>query len=540
MGQRAVELYDTTLRDGTQGEGINFSVLDKLDIARVLVSLGIHYIEGGWPGSNPKDIEFFQRVGELPEVWARVAAFGSTCRKGVPAAEDRQVQLLIESGAPTVTIFGKTWSLHVERALRTTREENLRMIRDTVATLVAAGRRVIYDAEHFFDGYQGSLRAAGDSAYALETLRTAWDAGAECLVLCDTNGGTLPQDVARIVREVRSALPEVRLGIHTHNDSGCAVANALLAVAEGCCQVQGTINGYGERCGNANLCSIIPSLQIKLGCDCLSEDALRRLTWLSRYVDEIANVTHDDRQAYVGGCAFAHKGGIHVSAVQREGATYEHVPPETVGNAQRVLVSELAGVSNLREKFRGLLGEDPERARAVLDQIKQREHEGYSYEAAEASLDILIRKLTGQHRSFFERRGFRVISGRYGPAAAHERAVTEAIVRVGLPDGTEEHVAADGDGPVNALDRALRKALYRQYPVLSEVTLEDFKVRIVNSAAGTAAKVRVLIEWRDHHEHRWATIGVSENIIEASWDALVDGIDYKLQQWNSTQSETRV
>jgi len=517
-----IEILDTTLRDGAQTSGVTFSVDDKLRIARVLDDLGIPYIEGGWPGSNPKDEEFFARARSLRFRHARIVAFGATRRKGIRAPDDPSLRAIVRSGAKTACIFGKSWLLHVYKTLRTTPDENLAMISESVAFLRARGLEVIYDAEHFFDGY------AADPAYAVRTIAAALQAGAACAVLCDTNGGTLPEEVGRTVRALREDLARIngvepRLGIHAHNDAECAVANSLTAVAAGCVHVQGTMNGLGERCGNANLCSVIPALELKMGRRVLPAGSLCRLTEASRAVDEIANLIPDERRPYVGANAFAHKAGVHASAVARDSRSYEHVRPESVGNARRILVSELAGRANLMLTRTGMrLQLDEEHLGAVVKAIKQKEFEGYSYENAEGSFALLVHAMTRPGAPLFETRGFRVIMER----DAAGRLTTEATVRLTV-GGREEHVVADGDGPVNALDAALRKALERYYPRLRSTKLTDFKVRVVNPAAGTAAKVRVNIQSRDGASS-WTTVGVSENIIEASWEALTDAIAYRL------------
>ncbi len=514
-----VEIYDTTLRDGSQGEGITFSVEDKIRIARRLDEFGMDLIEGGWPGSNPKDVMFFAQMRGVSLRHARLAAFGSTRRAGVRAEDDQQLRALLEAETPVITIFGKSWGEHVRYALRTTLEENLEMIADSVAFLRRSVPTVIYDAEHFFDGY----RASAD--YALQCLRAAHEAGAERLVLCDTNGGTLPHDVVEIVRQVVTALPEALIGIHTHNDAGCAVANALAAVREGALHVQGTVNGYGERCGNCDLISVVAALRLKLGYDCLLPDSLGHITALSQYVDEIANLTPDSRRAYVGRSAFAHKGGVHADAVLK-GASYEHITPEAVGNSRRLLVSELAGSSSIAGKAEeygiDLNRKSPE-ARALLHAVAEREHEGYSYEGAEASFELLLMQAIGSYRSPFTLKGYRCIVEKRGH---DQEPITEATVKVEV-NTVERLTVAEGDGPVHALDSALRRALLDFYPEVAHIKLTDFKVRVVNTRAGTAAKVRVIIDSTDG-EHSWSTVGVSTNMIEASWHALVDSVVYGL------------
>ncbi len=518
MGGR-VDLYDTTLRDGTQAEDVAFSVADKVRIARRLDELGVRYIEGGWPGSNPRDIEFFDAMRREPLATARLAAFGSTRRSRLKAADDPNLQALLRAETPVVTIFGKSWDFHVREALRISLEENLELIHDSVRFLKERVGEVVYDAEHVFDGH------AASPEYAMKTLEAAASAGADVLVLCDTNGGTMVRRVADLTAEVLGRFGRP-VGIHPHNDAELAVANALAAVEAGARHVQGTINGFGERCGNANLVSIIPNLQLKLGYDVVTPAQLGRLREVSRYVYELANVAPLKRQPYVGDSAFAHKGGVHVSAVRRNARTYEHVEPGRVGNRSRVLVSDLSGKSNILAKAAelgiDLAGKDPV-VQEVLERIKALEHKGYQFEGAEGSFELLMKRALGRHGPAFELVGFRVISERRSP---EEPTLAEATVMVKV-EGQVEHTAAIGDGPVNALDRALRKALERFYPELREVRLLDYKVRILNGREGTAAVTRVLIESGDH-EDKWSTVGVSENIIQASWEALIDAIEYKI------------
>ncbi len=514
-----VEIYDTTLRDGSQGEGINFSVMDKLRIADKLDAFGIHYIEGGWPGSNPKDIEFFAEARRRKFKHARLAAFGSTRRKGVAVESDDQVRLLLEANTPVVTIFGKTWLLHVKEVLRTTPDENLAMIGDTVRFLKDNGKFVIYDAEHAFDGYKD------DPEYALATWQAAEKAGAEFVVLCDTNGGTLPREVAAITAAARGKLT-TRLGIHTHDDIGLGVANALAAVEAGATHVQGTMNGYGERTGNCNLTSVIPNIALKMKKACVPERSLAQLRELSQFVDEIANFRHNPRQPWVGQTAFAHKGGMHVNAVQKVARSFEHVDPAVVGNRRRVLVSDLAGRSNIVMKAQELgfrVTNDTPELKTILARIKELEHEGFEFEAAEASLALLISRALKHEELPFGVDAYHVSMRRDGPSSICEATVK---VRVGSEGG---HTVAEGDGPVNALDKALRAALVKFYPPLKKVVLTDYKVRILESSSGTGARTRVLIQSTDG-KREWGTVGVNDNIIEASLQALVDSMEYALMR----------
>jgi 2-isopropylmalate synthase len=518
---RLVKVYDTTLRDGTQGEGVAFSMEDKVRIVQRLDAIGIHYIEGGWPGSNPKDIRFFRRIQDVPLKQAKVAAFGSTRRPGVAPESDPNLQALVEAATPVATIFGKSWDFHVAEALGTTLEENLVMITDSVGFLLRHFEEVIYDAEHFFDGFKRNRE------YALRTLRAAEEGGAHILVLCDTNGGTLPHEITEIIREVKRHV-KTPLGIHVHNDAECGVANSLTAVSEGVDHVQGTINGYGERCGNANLVSVIPSLMLKMKLRCLPEGSLRELRDVSRFVSELANRKPWQHQPFVGDSAFAHKGGIHVSAVLKHPETYEHINPELVGNHRRVLVSELAGQSNIlwKAKEYGIdLEKSTPETRQILEMLKQLEDQGFQFEGAEASFELLMERALGNHKPYFELEGFRVVvETRKGDT----EPIAEATVRLKVK-GIPEHTAAIGNGPVNALDHALRKALEEFYPNLREMSLIDYKVRILDESKGTGAKTRVLITSGDGDE-TWGTVGVADNIIEASWQALVDSIEYKLRR----------
>jgi len=514
-----ITLYDTTLRDGTQREGLSLSVEDKLRVASRLDDLGIDYIEGGFPGSNPKDIEFFERARDLQLSHAVITAFGSTRRKDVAAADDEGLRALVESGCSVLCIFGKAWPLHVTETLRTTLEENLAMVADSVRFLKDAGRTVFFDAEHFFDGYKA------DPDYALAVCRAAADAGADAVVLCDTNGGTLPQEVARIVGAVAAAI-DAPLGIHAHNDAACAVANTLVAVDAGCVQVQGTMNGYGERTGNADLVSIIPALSLKMGLiTAVDPHRLILLAEISNFVAETANLSRNPQQPYVGSSAFAHKGGIHASAAARLPAAYEHIDPALVGNTARVVVSELAGQASLTMKAAEMgidLTGEPQAVSAVLESIKELEHRGYTFEAADASLEILLDKNVGTYQSSFKLESFRCIMEKREDG----RVMTEATIKIHV-SGHRYIATAEGNGPVNALDKALRIAIGRFYPALDAIKLEDFKVRVLDEKKGTAAVTRVLIESSDGVKS-WGTVGVSENIIEASWEALVDSIDWGL------------
>ena len=515
MPPMQLRLYDTTLRDGTQREGLSLSVDDKVKIARTLDGLGVHYIEGGWPGSNPKDAEFFRRIRAVPLANARVAAFGSTRRAGIRCEDDASVRALVDAETPVATLVGKSSTLHVERILETSPVENLRMISDSVAFLKRLGREVIYDAEHFFDGYRL------DRAYALETLAAAAEAGADWLVLCDTNGGELPDAVAERVHEVRGAFA-MPVGIHPHNDAGLGVANGLAAVRAGCTQAQGTINGYGERCGNLDLVPLVATLQLKLGYEVLPAASLRRLTEVSQYVAAVANQHPDPHAPYVGRSAFAHKGGLHVAAIAKLAESYQHVDPAAVGNEMRVVVSEVAGRRNVRLRAAALGFQTGEREGAVLQRIKELEHQGFQFEAAEGSFEMLLRRETPGYRAPFTLEEFTVIVEKRGGDGSR----AQATVRLRVGDEMM-HTAAEGDGPVNALDRAVRKALLPHYPALADVHLVDYKVRIVDEHLGTGARPRVIIESARGAE-RWSTVGCSENIIDASWLALCDGLELAL------------
>jgi 2-isopropylmalate synthase len=515
---KQVLLYDTTLRDGTQGEGISLSVDDKLKIAKRLDQFGMHYIEGGWPGSNPKDMAFFQRAQSLSLKHAKITAFGSTRRPGVKAEADHNLNMLLESGVQVATIFGKSWDFHVTEAIKTTLEENLAMIHDSVKYLKKKGLEVIYDAEHFFDGYKNN------QDYALQTIKAAQKAGADCIVLCDTNGGTLPHELVDIITYVLKEI-DTPIGIHCHNDSDCGVANTISAVRAGACHVQGTINGYGERCGNADLISVIPNLQLKLDYRCVKEEQLKLLTSLSRFVHEVANVVQRNNQPFAGISAFAHKGGIHVSAILKSPETYEHMKPEMVGNDRRVLVSELSGQSNMLFKAEELdirLDKNNPVTKELIQALKEKEHEGYQYEGAEASFELLLRESLGEQMNFFTLDYFKIWLSKL----EQELMNTEAIIKLKVQEQIV-HTVAGGNGPVNALDNALRKALVPFYPEISNMHLSDYKVRVLDESGATAAKVRVLIESTNGNQ-KWTTVGVSENIIEASWQALSDSIRYLL------------
>ena len=512
-----IQVYDTTLRDGSQGEGVNFSLQDKLLITARLDELGFDYIEGGYPLSNPKDTEYFQRVAELPLQHAKVCAFGMTRRRGVQPQDDIGLKALRDSKAPCCTLVGKTWDLHVTEVLRVDLAENLAMIGDSVGFLASGDQEVIYDAEHYFDGYRAN------SDYALQTIRAAEEAGAQIVILCDTNGGSLPEWIAEAVQAAQNAL-SIPVGIHCHNDCDLAVANSLAALDAGAIQVQGTINGIGERCGNADLISVVSNLLLKKeGYEALLPGGIRRFTELSRYVYELANMNFRSSQPFVGGSAFAHKGGMHVHAVNRLSRSYEHIEPEQVGNARRVLISELSGRSNIVAKTtKHKLDEDPQLLTRILERVQDLENEGYEFEAAEASFDLLVKKVAGTYEPRFSRLHYRVNVETDGTTEPR----TEATVKLTV-NGQTEHVVAEGDGPVNALDTALRKALTPAFPNLGEMHLVDYKVRVVNSSEGTAARVRVVIESRDS-QHVWSTVGVSENVVEASWLALIDSVEYKL------------
>ncbi|MFQ5860760.1 MAG: citramalate synthase [Dehalococcoidia bacterium] len=517
-----VELYDTTLRDGAQQEGLSPSVSDKLKITAKLDELGVHYIEGGWPGSNPKDVQYFQRVRSLPLRHAVIAAFGSTRRAGIAAEQDANLRALLESGAPVVTLVGKASELQVARVLETSLEENLAMIADSVAFFKGQGRKVFFDAEHFFDGFKAN------PAYALQCVRSAAQAGADGVVLCDTNGGTLPHEVREAVATVGRQV-DVPLGIHAHNDAEVAVANTLVAVQAGAVHVQGTVNGYGERCGNANLLSVIANLKLKMGIDCVTEEQLRRLTEVSRFVSELVNMPPSAFQPYVGASAFSHKGGLHGSAVVKLEESYQHIPPERVGNSKQVLVSELAGRGNIQYRLKELgLSLSREQIGRLVEFVKVQESKGYQYEGAEASFELLVRRSLPDYRAPFEMVDFLVVvESRRRPSAQNGGdLLAEATVKVRV--GSEMmHTAAEGNGPVNALDSAVRKALLQVYPRLAAARLVDYKVRVVDQGSGTGSVVRVLIESTDG-QSTWRTVGASANIIEASWVALQDSLEWWL------------
>jgi 2-isopropylmalate synthase len=524
-----LEIYDSTLRDGSQGEGVNLSVADKLNLTRDLDWLGVAYIEGGWPGSNPKDEEYFAKVPELTLEHAKICAFGSTRRARSGAKDDANLRKLVEARAQVTTIFGKTWDLHVRDALRVSLEDNLAMISDSVAYLASeTGRPVFYDAEHFFDGYKANRD------YAMQTLQAAHAAGAQRLILCDTNGGGMPWEVTAAVLEVARMLPQARLGIHVHNDGGLAVANTMAAVQAGCIQIQGCMNGVGERCGNVDLTTAIANCELKLGKRCLPEGHLQRLTEVSRTVWERVNLIGPTNQPFVGRSAFAHKGGIHVSAVQRNAATYEHIVPEAVGNTRRILVSELSGRANIQAKLAILHPQiaDPQVVASILEDVVQHEHTGYSYEAADGSFDLLVRRRVGAFRQMFTLHHYRI----HGLGTEEVDHLVEATVKITVQD-VLRLVVAEGHGPVDALSHALIEALLPAYPELKEMHLVDYKVRVVNSADGTAARVRVLIEHRFGHES-FGTVGVSENIIQASWIALQDAVEYALNRRADAQRLT--
>lgn len=512
-------LYDTTLRDGAQMEGISFSLEDKIRIARKLDWFGIHYIEGGWPASNPKDLAFFKRMAEEPLQNAKLAAFGSTRRANRRPEDDTNLVMLVKMKTPVVTIFGKSWDFHVREVLRVSKDENLKMIEDSIRFLKSYDREVIFDAEHFFDGYKS------DPSYAIECLLAAESAGADIICLADTNGGCLPNEVGEITAEVKKKI-KAPLGIHAHNDSETGVANTIAAVQAGAVHIQGTINGYGERCGNANLCSIIPILVLKMGIEIIPREQLKHLVELSHFVAEVANIVPASNMPFVGRSAFAHKGGVHVDAIMKNPHSYEHIDPVAVGNERRILVSELSGASTIVYKTRSLdidLTKDSEETHLILSKLAELENQGYHFEGAEASFELLVKKITGGYKKLFDLLGLRVIVEKRSEV---EGFITEATLKLSV-NGEVTHTVAEGDGPVHALDNALRKALLQFYPELKKIRLTDFKVRVISGTEGTAAKVRVLVESFDG-QNVWSTIGVSTNIIEASWQALVESIEYGL------------
>jgi 2-isopropylmalate synthase len=515
---KTATIYDSTLRDGAQAQGISYTVEDKLKVIEKLDRLGVAYIEAGNPGSNPKDLEFFERVKELKLAHAKLIAFGSTRRVNIAVENDANICSLLRADTGAVAIFGKSWDFHVTDILKTTLDENLRMIYDTIKFFKDRGKEVVYDAEHFFDGY------CANPEYAVKTIQAAADAGADSICLCDTKGGSLPMDIFDVTQKVVRKF-RVQIGIHCHNDNGMAVAGSIMAVQAGAVQVQGTINGLGERCGNANLCTIIPNLQLKMGYSCIPDASMSEITSIARAISEIANVIHDERAPYVGNAAFAHKAGMHADAVNKNTNAYELIDPEAVGNERVFLMSEVAGrsaVMSLINKVDPSVTRDSAETRRVLEKLKEMEYEGYQYEGAESSFELIIRKVLGKYHPFFELKEFKVIVNEPTVNSVNSSAMIK--IKVGEQ---EEITAAEGDGPVNALDTAVRKAIVRFYPWITEMKLTDFKVRVLDSNSATAAKVRVLIESTDGRE-KWTTIGVSTDIIEASWRALVDSIEYKL------------
>ncbi|MGI6122792.1 MAG: citramalate synthase [Acetivibrionales bacterium] len=516
--QKVIEIFDSTLRDGAQAEGISFSVEDKLKIVKALDELGISYIEAGNPGSNPKDIEFFEKMRATSLKSAKLTAFGSTRRRDISVEEDKNVQSLLSANTPAVAIFGKTWDFHVTEIIKTTLEENEKMVFETIAYFKKKGKEVIFDAEHFFDGYNANPE------YAFKVLKAAVEGGADCLVLCDTNGGCFPTKVYDVVKKVKETF-KIKVGIHAHNDCGMAVANSVMAVEAGAEHVQGTYIGFGERCGNTNLSTVIPNLQIKKDLYCIPEDKIKSLTYTARKIAEIANISLNKRDPYVGRSAFAHKGGMHIDGVCKATSSFEHIDPELVGNKRRFLMSEVSGRNTILEKIREFnpaINKDSVETEAIIKRLKDLEHQGYQFEGAESTFELVIRKQLGKYKPFFELEKFKLMTEQ----PVHSRHSASALIKVKV-DGKSEITAAEGDGPVHALDRALRKALEVFYPELSHVYLTDFKVRVIDSQLATAAKVRVLIESTDG-ESSWTTVGVSTDIIEASWIALVDSIEYKL------------
>ena len=521
MQNQKIFVYDSTLRDGTQGEGVSFSIDDKIKVVRALDSLGLDYIEAGNPGSNPKDMEFFRRASRLKLTHAKLCAFGSTHRIGVRPEEDSNLQALLAAGTKAVTIFGKAWDLHVREVLHAQCSENLDIIRSTISFLKKRGKEVIFDAEHFYDGYKNNAE------YAMQVLQTAAAAGADTLCLCDTNGAAFPDEISRMTEEVCRAFPDVRIGVHCHNDAGMGVAGTVTGVLAGATHFQGTMNGFGERCGNANLCTIIPNLQLKRGYCCIPSEKLEKLKATSRLIYELANLVPDERQPYVGSMAFAHKGGMHIDAVHKNPITFEHINPEQVGNERRFLMSEMSGraaVLSSIQKVDKTISRDSAETAQVLAELKRLENEGYQFEAAESSFELLICKILGQYTPFFTLEQFKVLSIAPNP----ENEACSAIIKI-MVDGKSELTAAEGIGPVNALDRALRKALERFYPEIGKMRLIDFKVRVLDGKSATASRIRVLIESTDGEENL-STVGVSRDILEASWLALVDSVEYMLQK----------
>ncbi len=520
MENNKIIMYDSTLRDGAQALGISFTVEDKLKIVSKLDELGIDYIEAGNPGSNPKDLEFFERVLKLKLRTSKIIAFGSTRRANIKAEDDVNIQSLLHAGTEAIAVFGKSWDFQVTDILKTTLDENLNMIYDTVKYLKEKGKTVVYDAEHFFDGYDANPE------YAIETLKKACNAGADTICLCDTKGGGLPSHIARITKIVREAV-DCAIGIHCHNDNGMAVAGSISAVEAGAEQIQGTINGFGERCGNANLCTIIPNLQLRMGYQCIPEDNMSYLTPTARFVSEVANIIHDERAPFVGNCAFAHKAGMHADAVNKNTSAYEMINPEVVGNQRVILMSEVAGrsaVMNIINKIDSTITKDSPETKKIIEKLKELEYEGYQYEGAESSFELVIRKMLGKYKAFFELKEFKVIVNEPSINSVNSSAMIKIVV-----GEQTEITAAEGDGPVNALDKALRKALERFYPKIAEMKLTDYKVRVLDSNFATASKVRVLIETTDGQDV-WTTVGVSSDIIEASWRALVDSVEHKLMK----------
>ncbi len=524
---KEVELYDTTLRDGAQGEGVSFSLEDKLRIIQKLDALGIHYIEGGWPGSNPKDARFFKEAKKIVLKQAQLTAFGSTRRARQKAEQDSNIRHLLKAETEIITVFGKSWDFQVSDILKVDLDENLHMIFDSVDYLKKQNKKVFYDAEHFFDGFRANRN------YALKTLLVAQDAGADCIILCETNGGILTSYLKEVVSFVKSRI-KIPLGIHTHNDSGVAVSNTIAAVEEGCTQVQGTINGYGERCGNADLCLIIPNLKLKLNIDCISDENLKKLSETAHYIAELANMIPRNNQPFVGKSAFAHKGGVHIDGVVKNAKSYEQINPVLVGNRRRFLLSELSGKSNILLKAKELnldINKGDPKTKKILELLQNLENQGYQFEAAESSFELLMNKALGRYKDFFKLEGFRIVIEK-----KDKEITSKASVQIKVNE-TKKHSTADGDGPIDALDRALRKALTDFYPVLAEMHLSDFKVRVLDAKAGTAAKVRVLIQSQDKKD-TWSSVGVSENIIEASWQALRDSMEYKL--WKEKDAQNKI